>query len=533
MVLFMNDLVPVRRALLSVSDKTGLVEFARALSLEFAVELVSTGGTAKLLRDAGLKVRDVSELTGFPEMMDGRVKTLHPNIHGGILALRDDPAHVASMASHNIQPIDLVCVNLYPFAQTIADPNCTFDHAIENIDIGGPGMIRAAAKNHRFVLVVSDPSRYEKVLGDLREHAGSTCGKHRLTLAQRAYAQTADYDSNIAKYLATQLEKTTAIKQLPDSVQLHLTKRQDLRYGENPHQLAAVYTSGTVDSGIANAKQLAGKELSYINLLDAEAAVNCVSEFTLPAACIVKHATPCGIGTGNSAGSAFAGAYESDALAAFGGVVAFNVPLDDAAAAVMVEGKKFVEVIVAPSFSPGAIEMLTSRWKNARLLQVTRHDETNSIAFTSIGGGVLVQQRDTRGIIEADWKIVSDAQPTPEQLRAMKFAWLSCKHVKSNAIVIASTQADGRCATVGIGGGQVDRVGAAKIAISKAGERCKGASAASDAFFPFDDGTRALLDAGVRAIIQPGGSVRDADSIKAVNDAGAVVIFTGTRHFRH
>jgi len=526
----MSDLVPVKRALISVSDKAGIVEFATALNKEFGIELVSTGGTAKTLRDAGLTVKDVSELTGFPEMMDGRLKTLHPLIHGGLLALRDNAEHVGAMKTHNILPIDLVCVNLYPFAQTVARPDVTFEHAIENIDIGGPTMIRAAAKNHKFVLVVTDASRYDKVLGDLREHAGSTCGKHRLKMAQRAYAHTADYDAGVAKYLAGVIEPDV---DLPAEIRLSLVQKQKLRYGENPHQPAALYTHAQQASqGVAGAKQLAGKELSYINLLDADAAWNCACEFdqpsfNQPAACIVKHATPCGVGIGESLGSAFDGAYDCDPLAAFGGVIAFNRAVDRQTAEQIAQGKRFVEVIVAPGFEPAAVEVLATRWKNARLLEVARAAKT-PLAFTSIGGGVLVQRRDDRSIISGDWKVVSRLQPTPAQLAAMRFAWLGCKHVKSNAIVIAH-----EFATVGIGGGQVDRVGAAKIAIAKAGARAVGAAVASDAFFPFDDGPKVLLEAGITAIVQPGGSVRDADSIKAVDDAGAVMIFTGTRHFRH
>jgi phosphoribosylaminoimidazolecarboxamide formyltransferase / IMP cyclohydrolase len=402
----MSDLIPVRRALLSVSDKTGLVEFASALQKEFGIELLSTGGTAKALRDAGLTVKDVSEVTGFPEMMDGRVKTLHPKIHGGLLALRDDPAHVASMKAHDIQPIDLVCINLYPFEQTVAKPDCSLEHAIENIDIGGPSMIRSAAKNHRFVLVVTEPSRYDKVLGDLRQHNGSSCGNHRFKQAQRAFAQTASYDKAIATYLEQQLHAGTERSAVPDSIapstlpaklNFALTQKQVLRYGENPHQPAALYVGEKPsEASVAFADQLFGKELSYINLLDADAALSAVKEFATPAACIVKHATPCGIGTGTTAAEAFGKAYDSDPLAAFGGIVASNRAVDRAAAERITEGQKFLEVIVAPSFDEDALELLKARWKNVRLLACGTGFQpvAESVSMHAIVGGMLVQQRD-------------------------------------------------------------------------------------------------------------------------------------------
>ncbi|HRK31257.1 MAG TPA: bifunctional phosphoribosylaminoimidazolecarboxamide formyltransferase/IMP cyclohydrolase, partial [Tepidisphaeraceae bacterium] len=456
----MSDLVPIRRALLSVSDKTGLVEFAAALHNEFAVELLSTGGTARALRAAGLVVRDVSEITGFPEMMDGRVKTLHPAIHGALLALRDDPEHLAAMQQHGIQPIDLVCVNLYPFTQTVARQGVSFDEAIENIDIGGPSMIRSAAKNHRSVLVVTSPDRYEKVLGDLREHGGRCCGKHRLKQAQRAFAHTAEYDAAIAGYLASTIapriaEEQQAAQELPETIAITLKLRQHLRYGENPHQHAALYCDAAgrgAGETLAGARQLHGKELSYINLLDADAALNCVNEFAKPAACIVKHATPCGAGVGSSIGEAFVRAYGGDPLAAFGGIVAFNMPLDLASAERIVEGQKFLEVIVAPGFAPEALELLKSRWKNVRLLECrtadqpivegqNRPDSREGIAIQSISGGFLVQQRDQVGLNEGDWRVVSQRRPTAEEMDDMRLAWLICKHVKSNAIVLAKAGA--------------------------------------------------------------------------------------------
>ena len=538
----MSDLVPVRRALLSVSDKTGLAEFARALHEEFAVELISTGGTARFLREQGLPVTDVADVTGFPEMMDGRVKTLHPMIHGGLLAQRDNPEHVAAMKAHGIKPIDLVCINLYPFEQTISKDGVTFDEAIENIDIGGPSMIRSAAKNHRWVLVVTSPERYEKVLGDLKEHGGSCCGKHRLKQAQRAFAHTAEYDSLIANYLASAGGIDSG------GMVLNLHKALDLRYGENPHQRATLLVGKKPDeASVAFALQLHGKALSYINLLDADAALGCVKEFDPPAACIVKHATPCGAAVARDTPVAFLRAYEADPLAAFGGIVALNRDVDLATAQAITSIDKLLEVIVAPRYDDDALKLLRDRWKNVRLLEVgpllrgkglqpvsghgleTRvTSDPSELAMHKIVGGYLVQQRDTLGLESANWKTASSREPTAAELNDLRFAWLVCKHVKSNAIVLAR---DG--VTVGIGGGQVDRVGAARQAIEKAGKRATGSVAASDAFFPFPDGPQLLLDAGVSAIIQPGGSVRDQDTVEVVNRAGAAMIFTGQRHFRH
>lgn len=535
----MTDLVPVRRALISVSDKTGLGEFAKALVSEFKVELISTGGTAKFLREQGLAVKDVSEVTGFPEMMDGRVKTLHPKIHGGLLALRDNAEHVASMKAHDITPIDLVIINLYPFEQTIAKPNVTFEEAIENIDIGGPSMVRSAAKNHGFVLVVTSPDRYESVLGDLRKHGGSSCGKHRRKQAQRAFAHTAAYDAKIASYLETQLDDGAASpvdhagESLPKALCGNYVLQQSLRYGENPHQQGGLYVNRSHparEASVARATQHHGKELSYINLLDADAALSVVKEFAHPAACIVKHASPCGIGAASDLATAFERAYASDPLAAFGGIVAVNVAIDEATAARIVEGQKFLEVVVAPSYSPAALETLKSRWKNVRLLEVggAMTIDPAELTMHNIVGGILIQQRDVVGVVESEWKTASKRPPTPSELADMKFAWIACKHVKSNAIVIAK---DG--ATVGIGGGQVDRVNAARIAIGKAADRASGAVAASDAFFPFPDGPKLLLDAGVTAIVQPGGSVKDAETIELCNARGAALVLTGRRHFRH
>jgi phosphoribosylaminoimidazolecarboxamide formyltransferase/IMP cyclohydrolase len=543
-----DGLVPVRRALLSVFDKTGLAEFAGALHHEFHVELISTGGTAQFLRAAGLPVTDVSAVTNFPEMLDGRVKTLHPAIHGGLLAVRDNPQHAAALAAHGIQLIDLVCINLYPFAQTIETPGVTLEEAIENIDIGGPAMIRSAAKNNRFVLVVTAASHYGKVLGDLRKHGGSSCAKHRLKQAQRAFAQTAEYDGMIAKYLAKVVTPSADwvdaasplpadANRLPDQLHLDLVKQQELRYGENPHQQAGLYVErGAVAAGsVAGARQLHGKELSYINLLDADAALAAAMELSTPTACIVKHATPCGYATAPTMAAAFRAAYATDPLAAFGGIVAVNRAVDLPTAEAITGIDKLLEVIVAPAFADDALALLKERWKNVRLLAVGElpgaEAPADGLHIHKIVGGYLVQARDQCGSTDADaagWKVVSQRAPSAAEWSDLKLAWAAAKHVKSNAIVLAKS-----VAAVGIGGGQVDRVNAARLAIYKAGARAGGAVAASDAFFPFPDGPELLLAAGVSALIHPGGSVRDAATLQVVNAAGAAMVVTGQRHFRH
>jgi phosphoribosylaminoimidazolecarboxamide formyltransferase/IMP cyclohydrolase len=534
----MSDLVPVKRALISVSDKTGLADFAKALHGEFGVELISTGGTAKYLRELGLPVTDVSDVTGFPEMLDGRVKTLHPKVHGGLLGVRDNPEHATAMAEHGIRPIDLVCINLYPFEATVAKPGVTFEEAIENIDIGGPSMIRSAAKNHRFVLVVTSIDRYEKVLGDLREHKGSSCGKHRQKQALRAFTHTAAYDAKIAEYLKGQLEGRATPQatggDLPAELNFNLRKVQELRYGENPHQKAALYSDRTpAEASVAYAKQLHGKELSYINLLDADAALAAVKELAAPAACVVKHATPCGYATAGDLPGAFRKAYEGDPLAAFGGIVALNKTVDLATAQTITGIDKLLEVIVAPSFAPDALELLRSRWKNVRLLEVGTvktyaEADRAELHLHKIVGGYLVQERDLTGVDESAWKVVSNRPPSEQERIDLKIAWLASKHLKSNAIALAK---DGMM--VGGGAGQQDRVNAARIAVAKAGDRARGSVAGSDAFFPFPDGPKLLLDAGITAIIHPGGSVRDAETLDAVNAAGAALVLTGQRHFKH
>jgi phosphoribosylaminoimidazolecarboxamide formyltransferase/IMP cyclohydrolase len=439
----------------------------------------------------------------------------------------------------------LVCINLYPFKQTIEKPGVTFEEAIENIDIGGPSMIRSAAKNHRFVLVVTSPQRYEKVLGDLREHKGHSCGKHRLKQAQRAFAHTAEYDALIAQYLHDHLAASLATRdaastegrasqatRLNESLELRLNKKQDLRYGENPHQKAALYVAQQPSEAcVSFSQQLHGKELSYINLLDADGALSTVKEFRdQPAVCIVKHTTPCGCAVADDLPTAFRRAYEGDPLAAFGGIVALNRPIDLATAQAITAVDKLLEVIVAPSYADDALELLRGRWKNVRLLAVGPVGEVDrsEMHLHKIVGGYLVQERDLVGVDDSKWKVASQRQPTPQEMRDLKFVWLVCKHVKSNAIAIGR---DGQL--LGAGAGQMDRVSAARLAIAKAGDRAKGASAASDAFFPFPDGPQLLLDAGISAIIQPGGAVKDQETIDAVNRAGAAMVFTGERHFFH
>ncbi|HEX4055964.1 MAG TPA: bifunctional phosphoribosylaminoimidazolecarboxamide formyltransferase/IMP cyclohydrolase [Tepidisphaeraceae bacterium] len=528
-----DDLVPVCRALISVSDKTGLAEFAAALAGEFKIELISTGGTAKFLRDSGLKVTDVSEITGVPEMMDGRVKTLHPKIHGGLLALRDNPQHLLAMKANGIQPIDLLCVNLYPFQQTIEKEGVTLEEAIENIDIGGPAMIRSAAKNHRFVLVVTSPRRYEKVLGDLRKHDGSSCGTHRLKQAQQAFAHTADYDAAIAEYLSGIIEPPQAQSlEMPDHISLRLSRKQTLRYGENPHQKAALYVEDRKfeEASVARATQLHGKELSYINLLDADAALAAVKEFSEPAACIVKHATPCGCAVAENPSDAFRRAFEGDPLAAFGGIVALNRPVDRVVALAITSIDKLLEVIVAPNFAEDALVVLKDRWKNVRLLQIGPLGavDPSELHMHKIAGGFLIQQRDLAGVNETVWKVASRRQPTAGEMADLEFAWLACKHVKSNAIAICKDRM-----LFGAGAGQMDRPSAAKLAIEKAGKRVAGAVAASDAFFPFPDAPKLLLDAGVTAIVHPGGSLKDQETVNLIDERGAALVLTGQRHFKH
>ncbi len=520
-------LVRIRRALLSVSDKTGLVDFARALAARH-VELLSTGGTAKALREAGLTVIDVGTYTGFPEIMDGRVKTLHPRVHGGLLGRRgvDD----AVMQKHDIPPIDLLAVNLYPFAQTVAKPDCTHADAIENIDIGGPAMVRAASKNHESVTVIVDPADYARVLGDLDANDGATSIDTRASLAAKAFAHTAKYDTMVSNYLLAR--DNEAQESFPDTLPLVYEKVQDLRYGENPHQRAAFYREpGGTGSCIANARMLQGKELSFNNIADTDTAVECVRVFAEPACVIVKHANPCGVATAVSLADAYDRAYRTDPTSAFGGIIAFNRELDEAKAAAIV-GRQFVEVIAAPSVSAAAVAVLAGK-ANVRVLVTGPLNKPcpTELEYRSVVGGLLVQGRDTALAQPDTFKVVSKLKPTPTQYADLWFAWRVCKYVKSNAIVFAR---EGM--TIGVGAGQMSRVYSTRIAALKArdeGLTVEGSAMASDAFFPFRDGIDVAAEYGIKAIVQPGGSKRDEEVIAAADEHGMTMVFTAMRHFRH
>jgi phosphoribosylaminoimidazolecarboxamide formyltransferase/IMP cyclohydrolase len=530
-----GDLRPVRRALLSVTDKTGLVEFARALS-GIGVDLVSTGGTAKALREAGLAVRDISDLTGFPEMLDGRVKTLHPKVHGGILHMRGNPGHVASVSEHQIEPIDMVVVNLYAFEKTATKPGAAFSDIIENIDIGGPSMVRSAAKNFEDVAVVTAVTDYAALASELAEHQGSLTRATRWRLAKLAFATTAAYDAGIASTLETIVEPggvgepakfdTTT---LPETVRIIDPLKTTLRYGENPHQRAALYVDGS-GRGVAAGRQLQGKELSYNNIVDLDACWELVSEFAGSddaAVAIIKHTNPCGAATGATVLEAYTRALAADPVSAFGGVIGINREVDAEAAEEI--AKLFVEAIVAPSFTPSALERFAAK-KNLRLVEITPAHATKVIK--QVSGGLLVQDADLKQITEAELKTVTERAPTAEEMRALLFAWTVCKHVKSNAIVYARFDG-GHGQTVGVGAGQMSRVDAAKFGAMKAALPLAGSVAASDAFFPFPDGLEVVANAGATAVIQPGGSVRDNEVIEAANRLGVAMVFTGIRHFRH
>jgi phosphoribosylaminoimidazolecarboxamide formyltransferase/IMP cyclohydrolase len=524
----MIDTVPITRALLSVSDKTGLIPFAKALR-EKKVELLSTGGTFRTLQEAGIEVTEVSAHTGFPEIMDGRVKTLHPRIHGGLLGRRD--THAQALREHDIPPIDLLVVNLYPFEATVAAGR-PFEDCVENIDIGGPAMIRSAAKNHDFVTVVVEPADYETVMAELVLHQGATTLATRRRLAGKAFARTAAYDAAISSWFAGQRGET-----LPERFTLSGTLQQRMRYGENPHQEAALYRDGTVRPGVATARQLQGKELSYNNIADADAALEVVAEFDRPAVAIIKHANPCGVAEGVSIGAAYARALACDPVSAFGGIIAVNQELDAETAEEI--SKLFAEVVVAPSVSAEAQALLASK-KNLRVLTTGGLPDPAQpgLIVKAVAGGFLLQSRDTGRITVESLKVVTKRAPTNTELSDMLFAFRVAKHVKSNAIVYAK---DG--ATVGIGAGQMSRVDSSRIAAWKAGEAAtaaklaepltRGSVVASDAFFPFADGMLAAADAGATAIIQPGGSMRDADVIAAADERGLAMVFTGIRHFRH
>jgi phosphoribosylaminoimidazolecarboxamide formyltransferase/IMP cyclohydrolase len=514
----------ISRALISVSDKAGVAEFAAGLAA-LDVEILSTGGTAKLLRDKGLKVRDVSDFTGFPEMLDGRVKTLHPKVHGGLLAIRANPEHQKQVQAHGIEFIDLVCVNLYPFEKTAAKPGVKFEEIIENIDIGGPSMIRSAAKNFEDVTVVVDAGDYAAVLEEIQKSGGSVSRETRARLSRKAYATTAAYDGAISTTL-----QRLADGGLPQNLHMNFRKTLDLRYGENPHQQAALYLDPTVAGrGLAYSKQLQGKELSFNNLVDLEAAWRLVGEFEAPTTAIIKHTNPCGIASAPSLAESYQKAHEVDSVSAFGSVIAFNRKMDGATAEAM--SKLFVEAVVAPGYEPAALEKLAAK-KNLRLMDMsTTVGDDYGLQLKRVGGGLLVQTPDTAGASTAEWKCVTERQPSDAEMRALVFAWRVTKHVKSNAIVFAKEDV-----VVGVGAGQMSRVDSAKLAATKARElkhSLEGTVVGSDAFFPFPDGVEEIAKAGATAIAQPGGSVRDADVIAAANRLGLAMVFTGVRHFRH
>ena len=515
----------IQRAILSVTDKTGLVEFAHKLSA-LHVELISTGGTAKLLRDSGIAVKDISELTGFPEMLDGRVKTLHPKVHGGILHRRADPKHVAAVTEHGIAPIDMVVVNLYAFEKTAAKPGVAFEELIENIDIGGPSMIRSAAKNFHDVAIVTSPSDYDSIADELSRSAGVLSHETKWRLAQKAFATTAAYDAAIASTLERVAPESLQLQPegglFPATLRFTFHKTLDLRYGENPHQKAAMYSDGS-GVGVANAHQLQGKELSYNNIVDLQAAWDLAQEFDEPVVAIIKHTNPCGTATGKTLAEAYKRALECDPVSAFGGVIGVNRPIDAEAAEEM--HKLFLEVIAAPAFDEAAKTKFASK-KNLRLVEVKAVHQ--KWVLKNVSGGMLVQDSDVRPLQDADLKVVTKRAPTREETRALLFAWKVCKHVKSNAIVYAR---DGQ--TVGVGAGQMSRVDSAKIGAMKAQLPLNGTVAASDAFFPFPDGVEEIAKAGATAIIQPGGSQRDPEVIAAADRLGLAMLFTGVRHFRH
>jgi phosphoribosylaminoimidazolecarboxamide formyltransferase/IMP cyclohydrolase len=516
----------VSRALLSVSDKSGIVELARALAA-LGIQVLSTGGTAKLLEKERIPVTEVSAHTGFPEMLDGRVKTLHPKIHGGLLARRDEPAHMAAIAQAGIDAIDLLVVNLYPFEAAVAVPDCSFDHAIENIDIGGPAMLRSAAKNHAGVAVLVDPDDYGRVLEELRATGGVSAAT-RFDLARKVFARTAAYDGAIANYLSA-LDGERRRTEYPETFTLQFEKLQVMRYGENPHQSAAFYRDQRPAEGsIARYRQLQGKELSYNNIADADAAWECVKSFSNPACVIVKHANPCGVATASSLLDAYGKAFKTDPVSAFGGIIAFNRALDRVTAEAV--GRQFAEVVIAPRLEPEALEAL-ARKANVRLLEVPLSRETQTHDFKRVGGGLLVQRTDSGQVERKTLKVVTKKQPSESQWEDLLFAWDVARFVKSNAIVYCR---DGM--TLGIGAGQMSRVDSARIAALKAeaaGLRLAGACVASDAFFPFRDGVDVVIEAGASAVIQPGGSMRDAEVVAAADERGVAMVFTGIRHFRH
>ncbi|MBG9389479.1 bifunctional phosphoribosylaminoimidazolecarboxamide formyltransferase/IMP cyclohydrolase [Caenimonas aquaedulcis] len=522
------------QALISVSDKTGIVEFAQALHA-LGIRLISTGGTAKLLADAGLPVTEVAQLTGFPEMLDGRVKTLHPKVHGGLLARRDLPEHVAALKAHGIETIDLLVVNLYPFEETVAKPGCTLEDAIENIDIGGPAMVRSAAKNWKDVGVLTDASQYAGVLEELKS-SGKLSDKTRFALSVAAFNRISNYDGAISDYLSS-IQEGGERTVFPAQANGRFVKLQDLRYGENPHQQAAFYRDlHPAPGSLVTAQQLQGKELSYNNIADADAAWECVKGFSETACVIVKHANPCGVATGKDAHDAYARALKTDPTSAFGGIIAFNRTVDGAAAQAV--ARQFVEVLMAPDFTPEALEFFKSK-VNVRILRIALppggasdwDNGRNAMDIKRVGSGLLMQTADNREMTLGELKVVTKKQPTPAQLQDLLFAWKVAKFVKSNAIVFCK---DGM--TMGVGAGQMSRLDSARIASIKAqaaGLSLQGTAAASDAFFPFRDGLDVIVDAGAACVIQPGGSMRDAEVIAAADERGVAMVFSGVRHFRH
>ncbi|MBU7594670.1 bifunctional phosphoribosylaminoimidazolecarboxamide formyltransferase/IMP cyclohydrolase [Metabacillus halosaccharovorans] len=510
----------VKRALVSVSDKANLVPFVKEL-IELGVEVISTGGTKSLLEENGLNVIGISEVTGFPEIMDGRVKTLHPNIHGGLLAVRNNPSHMNQLKENNIETIDMVVVNLYPFKETISKPDVQFQDAIENIDIGGPSMLRSAAKNHEDVTVVVDPADYQNVLDELKS-SGEVSLAQKQRLAAKVFRHTAAYDALIAEFLTK-----TIGEEDPETVTYTFEKKQSLRYGENPHQNATFYQKPFVSTAsIANAKQLHGKELSFNNIKDADAALQIVREFAEPAAVAVKHMNPCGVGVGTSVNEAFTRCFEADPTSIFGGIVALNEEVDVETAKQLHE--IFLEIVIAPSFSQEALDVLTSK-KNLRLLTIdVKAASKQDKVLQSVHGGLLVQDEDTLSLDDVEVTIPTKREPSEEEWKDLKLAWKVVKHVKSNAIVLTQDEM-----TVGVGAGQMNRVGAAKIAIEQAGVKAQGSALGSDAFFPMSDTVEAAAKAGVTAIIQPGGSIKDEDSIRMADEYGIAMVFTGVRHFKH
>ncbi len=514
----------MKKALISVSDKTGVAQFAAGL-VELGFEILSTGGTARALREAGVNVTDVAAVTGFPEMMDGRVKTLHPAIHGGLLARRDVPEHLEAIAAQNIAPIDVVCVNLYPFEATVAKPDVTLEDAVENIDIGGPSMVRSAAKNYAAVAIVVDPTDYESVLDGLKN--GTLNESERKALAVKAYAHTAAYDAAITRYLSGE--------KFPQSLRLPFEKKQDLRYGENPHQAAAFYAEPRAEKGtLATARQLHGLALSFVNLFDLDGAWNLVNEFDEAAACIVKHANPCGAAIAETLSEAFAKARDADPISRFGGIIACNRTVDAATAQEIIIKGSMYHAIIAPSYDDEALELLKNRSGWGADLRILSTEgallPSGGFDYKRVSGGLLIQEADTHAstISAADLKIVTQRAPSDEEIADLLFAWKCVKHVKSNAIAIAKNGV-----MIGAGAGQMNRVNSVELALQQAGENATGAVLASDAFFPFDDGPAAAAKAGIKAIIQPGGSNRDADSIALCDRENIAMVFTGARHFKH